>query len=116
MRFTALFLSLMTVGVSFSFVSDAEARKKVRHGAKYCQGTHLHYGSSNSFKTRRLAMRDAVASWAGFTIFEYGEEWGRWRLSINKKVKCGRESGLWRCNIESTPCRKARRGERGKYK
>lgn len=84
--------------------------------AKYCQGDHLHYGSSDGFKSKRQAMRDAIESWASFTVFEYGSEWGNWRLSINKAVKCGRSDGLWRCNIQSTPCRRAKRGEKGKYK
>lgn len=61
-------------------------------------------------------MRDAIESWAGFTVFEYGEEWGNWRYSVNKKVSCGREDGAWSCSIQSTPCRKAKRGEKGKYK
>ena len=115
MRFTAVFLTALILGISFNFVGEAEARKKHRHGAKYCQGDHLHYGSSNSFKYRKHAMRDAIRSWAGFTIFEYGEAWGHWRLSINKSVNCSKSDGLWKCSIQSTPCRRAKRGERAKY-
>lgn len=116
---TALMIvsSVLVMSFVLGVIAPAEAKRKhVRRGAVYCQGDHLHYGSSGSFKTRKLAMRDAIESWAGFTVFEYGSEWGYWRLSINKKVNCGRENGLWRCNIQSTPCRKARRGEKGKYK
>ena len=116
---TALMIvsSVLVMSFVLGMVAPAEAkRKQVRRGAVYCQGDHLHYGSSNSFKSRRLAMRDAIESWRGFTVFEYGSQWGHWRLSRNKSVKCGRENGLWRCNIQSTPCRKALRGERGKYK
>ena len=109
MRKIRLLIPAIVVGLSFGTVNTASA-------ARYCQGDHLHYGSSGSFKTRRLAMRDAIESWASFTVFEYGSEWGHWRLSINKSVKCGREAGMWRCNIQSTPCRRAKRGEKGKYK
>lgn len=116
MRKYARALPALLLIFSFALATSAEARKKVRRGAVYCQGDHLHYGSSNSFKSRRQAMRDAIESWAGFTVFEYGSEWGHWRLSRNKKVNCGKSGGLWKCSIQSTPCRKARRGEKGKYK
>ena len=116
---TALMIvsSVLVMSFVFGMITPADAKRKhVRRGAVYCQGDHLHFGSSDSFKSRRLAMRDAIASWRSFTVFEYGSQWGHWRLSRNKKVNCGREGGLWRCSIESTPCRKALRGEKGKYK
>ncbi|GJM01535.1 MAG: hypothetical protein DHS20C08_00360 [Rhodomicrobium sp.] len=109
MRKSRIIIPAMLLSLSMGAATAAEA-------AKYCQGDHLHYGFSDSFKSKRQAMRDAVKSWASFTAFEYGPEWARWRLSINRSVKCGRENGLWRCNIQSTPCRRAKRGERGKYK
>ncbi len=115
MRVFAILFPVLFVAFSFITVSDAEARKKAR-GALYCQGDHLHYGSSGYFKTRKQAMRDAIESWAGFTVFEYGAAWGHWRLSINKKVDCKKGSEGWKCSIESTPCRKAKRGEKGKYR
>ncbi len=115
MRKFARAIPALIILLSFSFAVDAVAKKKVRRGTLFCQGDHLHYGSSNSFKSRRAAMRDAIENWAGFTVFEYGPEWGHWRYSINKQVKCGREARLWVCKIQSTPCRKARRGKNGKY-
>lgn len=117
MRKFATIVPAMIILFSFTLAQDAEARKKVRHGARYCQGDHLHYGSSSGHKTRRHAMRAAIESWAGFTVFEYGSEWGHWRLSINRKVSCGRNKAReWACSIQSTPCRRAKRGEKGKYK
>ena len=113
MRIIALIIPALIVSFSLIAASTADAKKRkyTRKGTVFCQGDHLHYGSSDSFKTKRLAMRDAIASWRGFTVFEYGEEWGNWRISRNKAVKCGRKDRLWSCSIQSTPCRRARRGE-----
>ncbi len=106
MRRLALIIPALILGLSFTAPSTAEARK-----AKYCQGDHLHYGTSDSFKSKKQAFRDAIASWAGFTVFEYGEAWGHWRLSINKAVNCKNNGGLWKCSIQSTPCRKATKAD-----
>lgn len=116
MRVFAIFFPVFFVALTFLTISDAEARKKTVRGALYCQGDHLHYGSSGIFRKKRHAMRDAIESWAGFTVFEYGAEWGHWRLSINKKVDCKKGADGWSCSIQSTPCRKAKRGEKGKYR
>lgn len=115
MRLFAIIFPVLFVAVSFLSVSDAEARKKGRF-AVYCQGDHLHYGSSGVFRSKRQAMKDAIESWAGFTVFEYGSEWGHWRLSRNKKVGCKKGADGWQCSIQSTPCRRAKRGEKGKFK
>ena len=74
----------------------------------YCQGDHLHYGTSTGHRTRRHAMRAAIENWAGFTIFEYGENFGDWRISKNKRVNCSQNkfSKRWNCSIQSTPCRR----------
>lgn len=109
MRNLRIILPALFASLSFAIATPASA-------AKYCQGDHLHYGSSDSFKTKRQAMGDAIESWASFTVFEYGSEWGDWRLSINKAVNCGRDAGMWKCSIQSTPCRRAKRGEKGKFK
>jgi len=117
MRIVAMIVPALMVITIFSFVTDAEARKRknVRGGALYCQGDHLHYGSSKGYPRKREALKAAIKDWAGFTVFEYGAEWGHWRRSIHKSVDCNKNSGLWSCYIKSTPCRKAKRGERAKY-
>lgn len=118
MRPFAMSFFLLLISVCLVNVSVAEAGKRGRKGGKalYCQGDHLHYGTSDSFKSKKQAFKDAVVSWAGFTVFEYGSEWGNWRLSVNKKVSCKNSGGAWQCSIQSTPCRRAKRGERGKFR
>lgn len=115
MRIFAILFPVLFIAVTFLTISDAEAGRKGRM-ALYCQGDHLHYGSSNVFRSKRQAFKDAIESWASFTVFEYGSEWGHWRLSKNKKVNCKKGSEGWKCSIESTPCRRAKRGEKGKYR
>lgn len=114
MRKTSTFLIPALIGAVFLVAAtDADAaRKKKWRKVLFCQGDHLHYGASESFKSKRSAMRDAIESWRSFTVFEYGSEWGNWRISVNKSVKCTRSNKLWQCNIQSTPCRKRRRGEK----
>lgn len=118
MRPFAMTFFLLLISVCLVNVSGAEAAKKGRYvgKAKYCQGDHLHHGTSDGFKSKRRAFKDAIASWAGFTVFEYGSQWGNWRLSINKQVSCKNSANLWKCSIQSTPCRKAQRGERAKFR
>lgn len=105
-----IIISFAILSLAISPLTSAPA-----YAAKLCQGDHLHYGSSGSFKRKRDAMRDAIQSWAGFTIFEYGKEWGHWRHSVNKTVNCKKDSyKLWSCSIQSTPCALVKRKRRRK--
>ena len=74
-------------------------------GRKVCFSDHVHYGSSNSQPNRKAAETSAVASWADFTILEYGGAWGSWRLAASKSMKCGNSGGSWSCAAEARPCR-----------
>lgn len=112
MRLITIIIPAMVIAMSIAGATIANAKKR----AVYCQGDHLHYGSSDSFKSKRQAFHDAVESWAGFTGFEYGSEWAHWQLSRNRSVKCGKSNGLWRCEIQSTPCRRAKRGEKRRFR
>lgn len=114
MRIFATIIPALIVAISFSVISTAHAGKSVRRGAVYCQGDHLHYGTGDAFASKKQAFKDAVSSWAGFTMFEYGNEWGNWNNSINRAVDCKKSGGLWKCSIQSTPCRKATRQDRYK--
>lgn len=74
-------------------------------GNKVCFSDHFHSGTSSGQPTRQAAEREAVASWAGFTAFEYGDRWGRWSLAGSKRVNCSQSSGSWGCELEARPCR-----------
>ncbi|MEL7543397.1 MAG: hypothetical protein AAGJ70_06440 [Pseudomonadota bacterium] len=78
------------------------------HAKRYCQGDrHMHYGSGSG-PTKRTAKRSAIASWSGFTAFEYGNAYARFSNARFKRVRCGKSSGGWSCSVEGNPCRRAR--------
>lgn len=76
----------------------------VRVGRKTCMASHTHDGAGTG-KTKKDAERAAIQSWASFTIWEYGESWGRWSLSESKSVNCDRTtSSEFSCKVSSRPC------------
>ena len=86
----------------------------VRVGQKTCLASHFHNGDGAG-KTKKDAERAAIQSWASFTIWEYGESWGRWNLSESKSVNCNRAaSSEFSCQVSSRPCisRVAKRGRK----
>ena len=110
MRVSCLTLVALVMGLTIVSGGPVHAKKK-RIGVA-CQGDHLHYGSSDVFKRKRTAMRDAIGAWRSWTVFEYGNEWGNWNLSRNKSVQCSRTKSkprVWKCSISSTPCRRVKR-------
>lgn len=80
---------------------------QVRIGGKVCMVDHFHNGASSGKATRKAAEAEAIGSWASFTAWEYGDNWGSWRLSESKSMNCGQSGGSWACTIESRPCRPA---------
>lgn len=82
-------------------VSPADAKRRT----KYCMAGHYHYGSSSGQRSKKVARREAIASWASFTMFEYGSAWGRFRRAIGRRVSCSRNETGWGCNVEAIPCR-----------
>lgn len=84
-------------------MSDLHAQ--VRVGNRICMLDHFHTGSGTG-STKDAAMKSAIASWSGFTAWEYGGNWGSWKLSESRNGKC--EPGLgggWSCTIHARPCR-----------
>jgi hypothetical protein len=75
-----------------------------REGSRVCMTDHFHSGSGNG-ATRGAAQREAIASWADFTIFEYGDAWGSFQKAASKSVKCNESAGKWRCDVEARPCK-----------
>lgn len=82
--------------------ASAHAWRKER--GKTCLADHWHYGTGNTMRTKKQALRDAIASWQGFTDFEYGSDWARWSRAVSKKSSCKRSSGGWDCSVEARPC------------
>jgi hypothetical protein len=75
-----------------------------REGGRMCMSDHYHYGNGNG-SSKAAAQRDAIASWAGFTDFEYGSDWARWSRAAGKRVSCSGSGGGFSCQVEARPCR-----------
>lgn len=82
----------------------------VRIGNRTCMVDHFHSGSSAGQPSKKAAEFAAINSWAGFTAWEYGDHWGRWRLAETKRVKCDRDGTSWACAVEARPCKLTARG------
>ena len=75
-----------------------------RVGGKLCMTEHYHYGNGNG-STKAAAQRDAIASWASFTDFEYGSDWARFGKAAGKSMSCSQSGGGFSCQVEARPCK-----------
>jgi len=85
-------------------MSDLHAQRV--EGGRICMIDHFHYGSSSGQATRKAAEAEAIASWAGFTAWEYGDPWGDYRIAASRGMKCAQSGGSWACELEARPCRR----------
>jgi hypothetical protein len=77
-----------------------------REGSRTCMAEHFHDGSGNG-ATRKNAEASAIASWASFTIFEYGGRWGNYALAASKRMNCSQNGAAhWSCELTARPCRR----------
>lgn len=81
---------------------------KIRIGNKVCFSDHAHEGSSGSQPSQKVAMTEALRSWAGFVAWEYGSHWASWKLAVAQNASCGRSGGSWSCQVSARPCRRGR--------
>jgi hypothetical protein len=75
----------------------------VKVGHKTCLADHFHSGNGSG-KTRSMAEKAAIQSWADFTAWEYGSSWGRYTLAASKKMSCD-QGDSWSCFVEARPCK-----------
>lgn len=87
--------------VALAVPSDAARRK-----GRYCKTDHFHYGSSSGERSKKVARRQAIASWAGFTAWEYGNAWANFRRARSKGIRCEQTAQGWGCSVEAVPCRR----------
>lgn len=73
-------------------------------GGRWCVVGHTH-SAVGSGTTKALAEREAIGNWSGFTAWEYGNEWGSWRIAASRTVVCSGSAGSVSCSIEARPCR-----------
>ncbi|MFN3869284.1 MAG: hypothetical protein ACK4MF_09485 [Hyphomicrobiaceae bacterium] len=77
-----------------------------REKGRLCMTDHFHHGSSAGQPSKAAAMKEAVASWSGFTAFEYGNEWANFAKAGSKTATCTKStSGSWGCELQARPCR-----------
>jgi hypothetical protein len=94
-------IGIAGLGAYVSMTMPAEAIRR-----RACMTDHFHYGASSGHPSKRVAKAEAIASWRGFTSFEYGSAWDSFRRARSKKVRCSRdEKGRWGCKAEGVPCR-----------
>jgi hypothetical protein len=99
--------ALLGVAASTAVIAQglADLHTHVRIGNRICMLDHFHTGTGSG-NSKNAAMQSAIASWSGFTAWEYGANWGSWKLSESRHGNC--EPGLgggWTCTIHSRPCR-----------
>lgn len=98
-----------------SFTTAAQAvgldglHAQARIGNKVCMTEHEHYGEG-TMPTRHAARLLAIRSWSRFTAFEYGREWGSYRLAAGKRMDCSQSGASWLCKTYARPCRPAKYG------
>jgi hypothetical protein len=73
-------------------------------GRKTCMESHYHDGNGSG-KTKKDAERAAIRSWESFTIWEYGQPWGRYAASESKTATCDMAADKsFSCQVTSRPC------------
>ena len=87
--------------VALTVPADAARRK-----GRVCQTGHFHYGSSAGQRSKKVARAKAIASWAEFTAFEYGNAWARFKRAGSRSVRCSENATGWGCKVEAVPCRR----------
>ncbi|WP_176427209.1 MULTISPECIES: hypothetical protein [Rhodomicrobium] len=78
---------------------------KKESGRRICMAEHFHDGAGSG-KTRKEAEAAAKASWASFTAFEYGSNWGRYDLAASKKLDCVQNANGWSCATTARACKR----------
>ncbi len=102
----ALLLGATSAGAQDTGLSAIHEQNRV--GRKVCMTTHFHDGSSNAQATRKSAETEAIRVWQDFTAWEYGRNWGSYRLAESKGVKCSGadRDRSWSCQVTARPCRR----------
>lgn len=80
-----------------------------RYGRYLCTTDHFHAGNGKAQRTKRRAIRSAVADWSSFTSWEYGSDWGKWRYARSKSVKCTGKRPAIQCTVDARMCKRLRR-------
>ena len=110
MRKAVLLIALATGAVPLTAIADETGFASIhnwrKEGDRICLSNHFHDGTGKG-QHRKAAEVNAVASWASFTILEYGTTWGLYALAANKKITCAPNGGTsWFCDVTARPCKR----------
>lgn len=114
MKFGVVASAIVSCGLAFTAAAPAHADDNGlagaihdlrKEGKKLCMDGHFHSGNSSGAKDKKIAMAEAIKSWAGFTAFEYGTDWANWNKAANKSANCSQGASGWGCSIEARPCK-----------
>jgi len=108
-RQLALIAMTMMIGAGSAAKADDSGLASIHAwknepGRRVCMADHFHDGSGSG-KTQKDAEAAAQSSWRSFTIFEYGTDWGSYKLSVSQKMECGKSGEGWSCSTSSRPCK-----------
>lgn len=76
-----------------------------REGGRLCLDGHFHNGTSAGQASKKAALAAAIDNWQGFTAWEYGTDWARFRKAASKSMKCSISGSSWGCSVDARPCR-----------
>ena len=109
-------IALVAVIVSPVVVTDKAAAislPRTMSDGRVCRmllgAAHMHSGHSGrtkAYATKEMAQHAAIMRWSRFTAWEYGPEWGDFRVAARRTARCtpGTRGG-WKCKVEAQPCR-----------
>lgn len=102
-------IAMMMIGASSAAKADDSGLASIHDwknepGRRVCMADHYHDGSGSG-KTQKEAEATAQSSWRSFTIFEYGTDWGSYKLAASQKTECGKSGEAWSCSISARPCK-----------
>ena len=108
----ALIAAIFCLTVSLPAMANSTGLENIhtlkREGNKLCMVGHYHYGSGDSEKSRKIALKKALSKWAEFVYIEYGSDWSQWRLANSRGIKCYPENGGIHCRVHGRPCKRLR--------
>lgn len=100
----ALSLCLIPTDAKADETGFADMHTQRREGRKLCHSDHWHYGNGSG-KTKALALRAAIQSWASFTAFEYGSTWANWNKASGKSVSYSGSGSTISADISARACK-----------
>lgn len=109
-----LLVAVASSGLASTAVADETGMAEIHswrvERGKFCLIGHFHTGIGQG-RTKRRARRSAISDWQGFTAWEYGTTWARFRRAASKSISYTRTDSGWEARVDARAC-KPRRSKR----